>query len=171
MPLHKTSMHWHAIGATMLESYSIRKIRIRFQESLFSRDFWEKPVPTFSYHALLTAFQAQAKFAGMRVARERAMSVAGTYEVVTKTPMGEQKSILTVLVAGDSFTGSNIGPMGSLDITDGTVDGDTITWSNQITSPMPMKIDCKATVAGDAISGTVTAGMFGSFPLNGTRTA
>ncbi len=99
------------------------------------------------------------------------MSVAGTYEVVTRTPMGEQKSVLTVAVDGNAFTGSNIGPMGSLEITDGVVDGNTLSWSNQITSPMPMKIDCQATVDGDTISGTVTAGMFGSFPLNGSRTA
>jgi len=99
------------------------------------------------------------------------MSVAGTYEVVTKTPMGDQTSILTVAVSGDSFTGSNVGPMGSLEITDGSVDGQTITWSSQITVPMPMKLDCRATVDGDAISGTVTAGMFGSFPMNGTRKA
>ena len=51
------------------------------------------------------------------------MSVAGTYEVVTRTPMGEQKSVLTVAVDGNAFTGSNIGPMGSLEITDGVVDG------------------------------------------------
>ncbi|KUR73385.1 hypothetical protein [Novosphingobium sp. FSW06-99] len=99
------------------------------------------------------------------------MSVAGTYEVVTKTPMGDQTSILTVAVSGDSFTGSNVGPMGSLEITDGSVDGQTITWSSQITVPMPMKLDCRATVDGDAISGTVTAGMFGSFPMSGTRKA
>lgn len=97
------------------------------------------------------------------------MSVAGTYEVVTKTPMGDQKSTLTVNVSGDAFTGSNVGPMGSLDITDGKVDGQTISWSSKITTPMPMTLDCKATIDGDAISGTVTAGMFGSFPLNGSR--
>lgn len=97
------------------------------------------------------------------------MSVAGTYEVVTKTPMGDQKSTLTVNVDGASFTGSNSGPMGAIEITDGTVDGDTISWSSQITSPMPMKLDCKATVDGDTITGTVTAGMFGSFPLSGSR--
>ena len=93
----------------------------------------------------------------------------GTYDVVTKTPMGDQQSTLTVNVSGDAFTGSNVGPMGSLDITDGSVNGDTITWSSQITVPMAMKLDCKATVDGDAISGTVTAGMFGSFPLSGSR--
>jgi hypothetical protein len=34
---------------------------------------------------------------------------------------------------------------------------------------MPMKLDCTATVDGDALSGTVTAGMFGSFPMTGKR--
>jgi hypothetical protein len=97
------------------------------------------------------------------------MSVAGTYEVVTKTPMGDQTSTLTVEVSGDVFTGSNVGPMGSQAIADGKVDGDTITWSSEITSPMPMKLDCKATVDGDNITGTVTAGMFGSFPMSGSR--
>ena len=29
------------------------------------------------------------------------MSVAGSYECVTKTPMGDQKSVLTVNVSGD----------------------------------------------------------------------
>jgi hypothetical protein len=34
---------------------------------------------------------------------------------------------------------------------------------------MPMTLDCKATVSDDSITGTVTAGAFGSFPLMGTR--
>ncbi len=97
------------------------------------------------------------------------MAVSGTYEVVTKTPMGDQTSTLVVTVTGGGFTGSSVGPLGSVEITDGTVDGATITWSSHITSPMPMKIDCQATIDGDAISGTVTAGMFGSFPMTGTR--
>ena len=59
--------------------------------------------------------------------------------------------------------------MGSLEISDGKVNGQTILWSSQITTPMAMKLDCKATVDGDAISGTVTAGMFGSCPMSGSR--
>ena len=50
------------------------------------------------------------------------MSVAGQYDCVTKSPMGDQKSVLTVTVDGDSWTGSNAGQMGALDITDGKVD-------------------------------------------------
>ncbi|MBX9662939.1 hypothetical protein [Novosphingobium sp.] len=97
------------------------------------------------------------------------MSVAGKYECVTRSPMGDQTSILTVEVDGGSFSGSNSGPMGNMEITDGTVDGNTISWSSNITVPMPMKLDCTATIDGDALNGTVTAGMFGSFPMTGKR--
>lgn len=97
------------------------------------------------------------------------MSVAGTYDCVTKTPMGDQSSKFTVTVDGDSFTGSNVGAMGSMDVEDGKVAGNTLTWKMKMTVPMPMTLDCEATVDGDALSGTVKAGAFGSFPMNGTR--
>lgn len=97
------------------------------------------------------------------------MSVSGKYQIVTKTPMGDQTSVLTVVAEGDSFTGSNAGPMGNQEITGGSVDGNTITWSAQITVPMPKKLDGKATIDGDSITGSVTAGAFGSFPLSGNR--
>ena len=97
------------------------------------------------------------------------MSVAGKYECVTRSPMGDQTSILTGEVDGASFRGSNSGPMGNMEITGGTVDGNTISWSSNITVPMPMKLDCTATIDGDALNGTVTAGMFGSFPMTGKR--
>ncbi|MDF8335044.1 hypothetical protein [Novosphingobium cyanobacteriorum] len=98
------------------------------------------------------------------------MSVAGQYTCVTKTPMGDQASTLTVVAEGDRFTGSNAGAMGSMDITDGAVSGNTLSWTSMMTSPMPITLECTATVEGDSISGTVKAGMFGSFPMTGSRT-
>ncbi len=97
------------------------------------------------------------------------MSVAGAYDCVTKTPMGDQKSVFTVNVDGDSFTGSNNGPMGSMDITDGKVSGNTLTWTMNMTVPMPMKLEGEATVDGDTITGSVKAGAFGAFAMSGTR--
>ena len=99
------------------------------------------------------------------------MSVSGTYDCVIKSPLGEQKIKLTVNDEGDTFTGTNAGDQGETAITDGKVDGNTITWSSQITVPMPMKLDCSATIDGDALNGSVTAGMFGTFPMIGTRAA
>ena len=98
------------------------------------------------------------------------MSVAGQFDCVTKSPMGDQKSVLTVNVDGDSWTGSNAGQMGSLDITDGKVDGNTLTWKMDMTVPMPMTLEGKATVEGDQLTGTVNAGAFGAMPMTGQRT-
>ena len=97
------------------------------------------------------------------------MSVAGTYECITKTPMGDQKSDVTIDVNGDTFTGSNVGAMGSMDLEDGKVDGNTLTWSMKMTVPMPMTLEGSATIDGDVLTGSVKAGAFGSFPMSGTR--
>lgn len=97
------------------------------------------------------------------------MSVAGTYECVTKTPMGDQKSEFTIVVDGDTFTGTNAGAMGAMDLENGKVDGNKLTWSMKMTVPMPMTLEGEATVDGDTITGSVKAGAFGSFPMSGTR--
>ena len=97
------------------------------------------------------------------------MSVAGTYDCVTKSPMGDQKSKFTVNVDGASFTGQNAGAMGSMDVVDGKVDGNTLTWKMNMTVPMPMTLEGKATIDGDTLTGTINAGAFGAMPMNGTR--
>lgn len=98
------------------------------------------------------------------------MSVAGSYDCVTNTPLGRKKGVLTITPgAGDTFTGGISGDLGAMDVVDGRIDGQTLTWSMKMTMPMPMDLDCKATVEGDQLVGTVKAGMFGSMELTGTR--
>ena len=97
--------------------------------------------------------------------------VDGTWDTVVKSPLGDQKSTLTVKSDGSTFTGTNAGAMGSVDIEDGKVDGNTISWTMKMTVPMPMTLDCTATIDGDTITGNVGAGAFGSFPMTGTRAA
>ncbi len=98
------------------------------------------------------------------------MAVAGTYDITIKTPMGDQKGTLTVNPSGEGFTGSvTSAMMGAMDIAGGKVAGDTITWTMDMKVPMPMTLEGEATVAGDAITGSVKAGAFGSMALSGTR--
>ncbi len=98
-------------------------------------------------------------------------NVAGTYDCVTKTPMGDQKSVLTLEVNGDTFTGKNAGAMGSMDLYDGKIDGNTLTWKMDMKVPMPMTLDGKATIDGDTLTGSVNAGAFGQMAMTGTRQA
>ncbi|WP_133364787.1 hypothetical protein [Qipengyuania sediminis] len=99
------------------------------------------------------------------------MSVAGTYTTTVKSPMGDQKGTLTVNPSddGSSWTGNMAGGMGSMDIKDGTISGNTINWKMDMTVPMPMTLTCEATVEGDSLTGKVNAGAFGDMPLSGTR--
>lgn len=96
-------------------------------------------------------------------------NVAGSFDCVTKSPMGDQKSVFTVAVDGDSFTGSNAGGMGALDVENGKVDGNKLTWTMNMKVPMPMTLECEATVDGDALTGSIKAGAFGSMAMTGTR--
>lgn len=97
------------------------------------------------------------------------MSVAGTYEVTTKTPMGDQKGNFVVNVDGDSFTGTVSNPMGNMEVQNGKVSGNTLTWKMDMKVPMPMSLTCTATVDGDAITGEIDTGAFGKMALAGTR--
>lgn len=100
------------------------------------------------------------------------MSVAGTYDCVTKTPMGDQKSTFTVVDNGDgTFSGLNAGAMGSMEVEEGKVDGNSLTWKMKMTVPMPMTLEGSAAIEGDALTGSVNAGAFGSMAMSGTRTA
>lgn len=100
------------------------------------------------------------------------MSVSGTYDIVTKTPMGDQKGTFVVNADGDSFTGSvSSAMMGTMEVSGGKVSGNTLTWTMDMKVPMPMTLEGTATVDGDAITGDVKAGAFGSMALSGTRAA
>lgn len=92
----------------------------------------------------------------------------GAYECVVKSPLGDQKTTLTVTADGDTFSGTNAGALGSMDV-GGTVDGNRIAWKMSMTVPMPMTLDCEATIEGDVLTGSVGAGAFGSFPMTGKR--
>ncbi len=102
------------------------------------------------------------------------MSVAGTYDCIVKTPMGDQKAALTIVPSDDgtSFSGGlSSDMMGSMDIENGSIGGNTLSWKMKMTSPMPMDLDCEVSVDGDNLTGSIKAGAFGSMGLTGTRSS
>jgi len=97
------------------------------------------------------------------------MSVDGTWNLVVKSPMGDQPSTLTLKADGATLTGTASAQGNTNDIANGKVDGDNVSWSNSITTPFPMTLEFSGTVAGDTLNGSVKAGSFGSFPFTGAR--
>ena len=98
------------------------------------------------------------------------MSVDGTWELTLDTPMGAQKAKLTLTSDGDSLSGKLTGgPGGELEIEDGKVDGNDISYKFKITSPMAIEVEVTATVDGDSISGSAKLGAFGNAKITGNR--
>jgi len=83
--------------------------------------------------------------------------------------MGQQKATITLATDGDTLTGTMEGQQGTLELKDGAVDGDTVSWKADITNPMPITLEFSATVDGDSLSGDVKLGSFGNASFTGTR--
>ncbi len=96
-------------------------------------------------------------------------SVDGTWKLTVNSPMGQQNIDLNLTSSGSTLTGSLSGAMGSTDIKNGTVDGDSISFEAQITEPFSIAITVTGDVAGDELKGQVKTQGFGSFPMKGVR--
>ena len=99
------------------------------------------------------------------------MAVDGKWEIVINSPLGAQKANLDIATKDGALTGTQQAAQGSGPLENGKVDGNTVSWSAKISSPMPLTLDFTGTVDGDKLSGSVKAGSFGSFPFTGNRTA
>lgn len=97
------------------------------------------------------------------------MSADGTWNTTINTPMGAQNGTLTLSTEGGNLTGTMASPQGEMPIQDGSIDGDTLSWKADITSPMAMTLEFTATVEGDEIGGNVKLGAFGNATFSGTR--
>ena len=67
-----------------------------------------------------------------------------------------------------------IGPAGESDLSEGTIDGDSLSWTAEINTPMPMTDDTMlavfvANIDGDTLTGLARMGQLGNGKLLGQR--
>ena len=97
------------------------------------------------------------------------MSADGVWNATLKTPMGPQTGNLELTTDGDSLSGRFTNSQGASELTDGSVDGDRLTWTVNLTAPMPVKLDFVVTVDGDTMTGDVQLGPYGAATLEASR--
>ena len=97
------------------------------------------------------------------------MAIDGTWNIVMKTPIGEQSSTLVLSTSDGALTGTMSGSGGSTPLKEGSVDGDKASWKADITQPMALTLEFSGSAEGDKISGTVKLGMFGNAAFSGSR--
>lgn len=98
-----------------------------------------------------------------------ATSADGSWNVTLNTPMGARPASLKLKTEGDVLGGTMESPQGAMEIEDGKIDGDRLSWVANMTQPMPMKLEFTATLDGDKISGEVDLGTFGKASFEGSR--
>ncbi|MEZ5893635.1 MAG: hypothetical protein R3C58_10920 [Parvularculaceae bacterium] len=96
------------------------------------------------------------------------MAVNGKWNLTIKTPMGDQKGVLTLAQDGAALTGEMSGPQGATPIENGKVDGDTLMWHAKVTSPMPITLEFSGKLDGGNLAGNVKLGAFGTSTFSGT---
>ncbi len=97
------------------------------------------------------------------------MAIDGTWEITINSPLGAQKAKLELVAKDGALTGAQHAQGSSQALANGKVDGNAVSWSANITTPMPMTLEFAGTVEGDTLKGNVKAGGFGSFPFSGGR--
>ncbi|MEM9706439.1 MAG: hypothetical protein AAF850_10240 [Pseudomonadota bacterium] len=96
------------------------------------------------------------------------MSVDGKWNMVIKTPMGDQTGVLTLKQEGDALSGEMSSNQGATPVEDGRVEGDKLMWSVNVTSPMPVKLEFEGALDGANLGGNVKLGAFGTSTFSGT---
>ncbi|MBA4179085.1 MAG: hypothetical protein C0506_00710 [Anaerolinea sp.] len=97
------------------------------------------------------------------------MAIDGNWKVVMQSPMGARDATAEFASAGGALSGAFGGAAGAVPLS-GSVDGNKVNWAATVNGPMgQMELKFDGTVDGDALSGTVAFGAFGSGSFTGTR--
>lgn len=91
------------------------------------------------------------------------------WDISMQTPLGKQKAILYLSIDDKKITGKMDSNVGSSEIIDGKIEGDTLKWEAEIKLPRSVTFKFSAKIKGDIISGKVKLGILGGASLKGTR--
>jgi hypothetical protein len=96
------------------------------------------------------------------------MTAQGKWNITIKTPMGDKAGVLTLAVDGATLTGSLSDADHHVTISNGKVQGNSLSWSASLKKPVAMTFKFAATVDADRISG-VAKHFLGRAEFSGRR--
>lgn len=96
--------------------------------------------------------------------------LAGNWTVTVKGPTGAMVTNMDIEYQDGKLSGSQgaegDAPMPMKDI---SLKGNSLTWKNQFTKPVKIKVDFTAEVAGNTMEGKVKAGLMGKYPFTAVK--
>lgn len=109
--------------------------------------------------------------ASLETAAPPTVKVDGTWDVSVQTPIGKQKVKLILKSDGNVLSGALDGAEGRNEITEGTIDGNSIFFRASIKRPVKVKISYKAQIEGDKLTGTAKTPLLPTINFSGVRLA
>ena len=94
---------------------------------------------------------------------------AGKWDVTIDTPIGKMAVIFNIADQDGAITGSASSDAETVEFIDAVADGDRLTWSQAVTTPMKLTLKFDVTVDGDSMTGTSKAGFLPASKVYGSR--
>ncbi|MGD0054580.1 MAG: hypothetical protein ABSC34_03980 [Acidimicrobiales bacterium] len=96
---------------------------------------------------------------------------AGSWDVTLDTPIGTMAVTFEIADVDGQIRGTASSDAETVDFLEPHADGDRLTWSQAVTTPMRLTLKFDVTVDGDSMTGTAKAGILPASKLHGTRAA
>lgn len=96
---------------------------------------------------------------------------AGTWDVTIDTLIGKMEVVFDITEQDGEIHGIARSDAETVDFVDAVADGNRLTWTQAVTTPMRLTLKFEVTVEGDSMTGTSKAGMFPASKVNGSRSS
>jgi hypothetical protein len=98
------------------------------------------------------------------------MSATGTWKLSIATPVGEQTPVLILAEDAGTLTGQmTMQGAEPAEVKRGVAQGDELSWTSDVISPITVTLNFVVTVRGDTLDGECRSAIFPSFPVKGRR--
>jgi hypothetical protein len=97
---------------------------------------------------------------------------AGSWDVTIATPIGEIAVVFEITEQDGAIHGIARSDAETVDFLDAVADGNRLTWSQKVTTPMQLNLKFDVTVEDDVMTGTSNpGGLMPASKVNGTRSS
>ncbi len=96
---------------------------------------------------------------------------AGSWDVTIDTLIGKMEVVFDITEQDGVIHGIARSDAETVDFLDAVADGNQLTWSQAVTTPMRLTLKFEVTVEGDSMTGTSKAGMFPASKVYGSRSS
>jgi hypothetical protein len=96
---------------------------------------------------------------------------AGVWNVDLHTAIGKMDVVFDITDLDGEILGTAITDKETVEFIDAVAEGNRLTWTQKVTTPMKLTLKFEVDVEGDTMTGTAKAGILPASKLQGTRTS